>query len=93
VRGRHRAEIAQKILDRGGDDLLAVKDNQGSLAQALREFFADGQTAGFGKLTVSRHQTFEKDHGRIESRQAVWVTDLSWTSLCGRAGQSSPGWA
>lgn len=73
-----QTEIAQKILDRGGDYLLAVKDNQVTLAQALREFFADGETAGFGKLTVSRHRTVEKDHGRIEIRQAVWVSDLSW---------------
>lgn len=73
-----QTEIAQKILDRGGDYLLAVKDNQGALAGALREFFADGQTGGFGHLPVSRHQTVEKDHGRIETRQALWVTDLSW---------------
>jgi len=73
-----QTEIAQKILDRGGDYLLAVKDNQETLATALREFFADGETAGFGTLPVGRHQTVEKDHGRIETRQALWVTDLSW---------------
>lgn len=73
-----QTEIAQKILDRGGDYLLAVKDNQETLANALREFFTDGQTAGFGRLSVSRYQTVEKDHGRIETREALWVTDLSW---------------
>lgn len=73
-----QTEIAQKILDRGGDYLLAVKENQKSLAGALREFFADGATAGFGALPVSRYQSVEKDHGRIETRQAMWITDLSW---------------
>jgi predicted transposase YbfD/YdcC len=73
-----QTEIAQKILDRGGDYLLAVKDNQETLAIALREFFADGDSAGFGALPVSRHQTIEKEHGRIETRQAAWVTNLSW---------------
>ena len=73
-----QTEIAQKILDRGGDYLLAVKDNQETLATALREFFADGEAAGFGTLPVSRHQSVEKDHGRIETRQALWITDLSW---------------
>jgi predicted transposase YbfD/YdcC len=34
-----QTEIAQKILERGGDYLLAVKENQGRLAQALRVFF------------------------------------------------------
>jgi predicted transposase YbfD/YdcC len=70
--------IAQKILDRGGDYLLAVKGNQATLANALQDFFADGETAGFGALPVDRYQTVEKDHGRIETRQALWVTDLSW---------------
>ena len=73
-----QTEIARKILDRGGDYLLAVKDNQKDLADALREFFADGEIRGFGSLPVSRFQSLEKDHGRIETRQAMWVTDLSW---------------
>ena len=73
-----QTEIAQKILDRGGDYLLAVKDNQKDLADALREFFAEGETWGFGALPVSHYQSIEKDHGRIETRQAMWVSDLSW---------------
>lgn len=72
-----QTDIAQKILDRGGDYLLAVKDNQGTLADALREFFDDG-ARGFGALPVSRWETLEKDHGRIETRRALWVSDLSW---------------
>jgi predicted transposase YbfD/YdcC len=73
-----QTEIARKILDRGGDYLLAVKDNQKTLANALREFFADGATGGFGNLPVDSRQTVEKDHGRIETRRALWVSDLSW---------------
>lgn len=73
-----QTEIAQKIVDRGGDYLLAVKDNQETLANVLREFFAEGESSGFGNLPVSRHQTVEKDHGRIETRNHLWVTDLSW---------------
>jgi len=44
----------------------------------LREFFADGESAGFGTLSVSRCQTVEKEHGRIETRQSLWINDLSW---------------
>lgn len=72
-----QTEIAQKILDRGGDYLLAVKDNQGTLAEALKDFFADGE-CGFGSLPVSQWETLEKDHGRIECRRALWVNELSW---------------
>jgi len=73
-----QTEIARKIVERGGEYLLAVKDNQKTLADALREFFADGVANGFGKLPVSAFSTLEKDHGRIETRKALWVTNLSW---------------
>jgi predicted transposase YbfD/YdcC len=73
-----QTENAQKIVDQGGDYLLAVKDNQGRLSGALREFFAEADTGGFGALPVSRHATVEKDHGRIDTRCAVWVSDLTW---------------
>jgi len=68
-----QTEIAQKIVDQGGDYLLAVKDNQETLAKALLEFFAEGETGGFGTLPVSSHQTVGKDHGRIETRSHLWA--------------------
>ncbi|GHU38899.1 hypothetical protein AGMMS50256_38500 [Betaproteobacteria bacterium] len=73
-----QTEIAQKILERGGDYLLVVKDNQPRLAEVLNEFFAEGDTLGLGRLPVSRYETVEKGHGRIEIRRALWITDLSW---------------
>ena len=73
-----QTEIAEKIVAQGGDYLLAVKDNQENLAKALREFFAEGASGGFGNLSVNQYQTVGKDHGRIETRQHLWVTDLSW---------------
>jgi predicted transposase YbfD/YdcC len=73
-----QTEIAQKVVDQGGDYLLAVKDNQETLAKALREFFTEGDSGGFGALPVSRYETVGKDHGRIEIRRHAWVTDLSW---------------
>lgn len=73
-----QTEVAHKIVERGGDYLLAVKDNQPSLADALREFFAEGEQRGFGSLTLSRFETLEKEHGRIETRRYVWVSELNW---------------
>lgn len=69
-------EIAQKIVDQGGDYLLVVKDSQGQLARALRDFFTEADAGGFGIRPVSRYETVEKDHGRIETRRAVWVSHL-----------------
>jgi predicted transposase YbfD/YdcC len=73
-----QTDIAQKILDQGGDYLLSVKDNQESLAQALRDFFETTDKDGAGTLVISRCNSIDKDHGRIETRHAYWITDLYW---------------
>ena len=71
-------EIAEKIVGQGGNYLLALKANQGTLFEAVAEFYAEGQRHGFGSLTVSRFETLEKDHGRLETRRHVWVDTLDW---------------
>lgn len=73
-----QTQIAEKIVQRGGDYLLAVKENQGNLFEAVQEFYGEGQTRGFGSLAVSRFETLEKDHGRIETRRYVWIDKLDW---------------
>jgi len=71
-------EIAEKIVEQGGDYLLALKANQGKLFERVAEFYAEGHRHGFGSLAVSRFETLEKDHGRIETRRHVWVDKLDW---------------
>jgi predicted transposase YbfD/YdcC len=73
-----QTEIAEKIVARGGDYLLAVKENQGNLFEVVHEFFDEGQTRGFGNTAVSYFETLEKDHGRIETRRYVWIDRLDW---------------
>ena len=71
-------EIAEKIVGQGGDYLLALKANQGKLFESVEEFYTEGQRSGFGAQAVSRFETLEKDHGRIETRCHVWVGKLDW---------------
>lgn len=73
-----QTEIAEKIVAREGDYLLAVKENQGNLFEVVHEFFDEGQTRGFGNTAVSCFETLEKDHGRIETRRYVWIDRLDW---------------
>jgi hypothetical protein len=73
-----RQKLPRKLWIRAPDYLLAVKDNEGTLADTLRDFFAEGKSSVFGKLPINRYETVEKNHGRIETRRALWVTDLSW---------------
>lgn len=75
--------IAQQITDGGGDYVLAVKDNQPHLAEALKDFFASLNAPGYPKRPVSLHETLDKGHGRIETRRCVAVDELDWLDLLG----------
>ena len=75
--------IARQITDGGGDYVLAVKDNQPHLAEALRDFFASVNAPGHVRRGVSSHETLDKGHGRIETRRCVAVGELDWLDLLG----------
>ena len=70
-----QANIAQAIRDRGADYLLAVKDNQPTLADSLRDFFAQFEAAP-EKTPHSAAETIEKDHGRLETRRCYAFNQL-----------------
>jgi len=63
-----QTEIAQAILDAGADYVLAVKDNQPTLRDGISWFFLTRREKGFARTPVSRHQTRDKGHGRVETR-------------------------
>jgi len=70
-------EIAQAILDKKADDVLALKGNQGRLhedvvlfAQSPSRQRADGQ--------ITEHRSVEGDHGRIETRATTVFHDVTW---------------
>jgi predicted transposase YbfD/YdcC len=75
--------IAKQIVAGDGDYVLAVKDNQPQLAEALRDFFATLNAPGYSKREVSLHETLDKGHGRIETRRCVAVANLDWLELLG----------
>jgi predicted transposase YbfD/YdcC len=60
--------IAQKIIARGGDYLLTVKDNQEHLLADIRQSFADACEKGFAGLEHDTFETRERGHGREEYR-------------------------
>ena len=71
-----QANIAQAIRDRGADYVLAVKDNQPILAEALREFYAQFRAAPERTPHAVAH-TVEKDHGRLETRRCYAFDQLA----------------
>lgn len=66
--------IAKQIVEAGGDYLLAVKDNQKTLAEDIALFF-EKPPAGY---VLDEDTLVEKDHGRLETRCCRICTDVAW---------------
>ncbi|MEI8313751.1 MAG: ISAs1 family transposase [Verrucomicrobiota bacterium] len=71
-------EIAKKIIDKKADYVLALKGNQGSLREDVELFVAEQKAKGFQDTTISRDQTVDGDHGRIETRTTTVIHDVAW---------------
>lgn len=65
---------------------MAVKDNRKKLSQAIVEFFDTAEAFDFRNIAVQKNVCVEKDHGRIETRRAVFVPDVSWMDKLMREG-------
>ena len=61
-------EIAQKIVNAKADYLLAVKDNQPKLCEAIGDFFSEHLEDDLKQVSHRRHETHEKGHGRTDDR-------------------------
>jgi predicted transposase YbfD/YdcC len=70
--------IAQKIVDKKADYLLALKGNQATLRDDVALFVAEQKAAGFKHTRLSKDQTVDGDHGRIETRATTVIHDVAW---------------
>ena len=67
--------IAQQIVDADADYVLALKANQGQLHEDVKLLF-DGITDNrLPDVQTDTAQTIDGDHGRIETRTAITVSD------------------
>jgi predicted transposase YbfD/YdcC len=80
--------LSAQIVERGGDYLWVVKENQERLYQDIERLFApDKPKPGFGKISTDFQQaeTVNKGHGRMEKRHiqtSAMLNDyLDWPGL------------
>src|SRR5438270_7960381 len=71
-------DIAQKIIATKADYVLALKGNQGSLREDIELFVAEQKATAFKDTKISRDQTVDGDHGRIETRTTTVIHDVEW---------------
>src|SRR5688500_839549 len=70
--------IAEQILNKNADYVLALKGNQGTLHDDVEVFAAEQKANHFKDTKVSRHETVDGDHGRIETRTYTAIHDVAW---------------
>ncbi len=71
-------EIARQIVDQEADYVLALKGNQGNLREDVEMFFEHAQQCDFKDIPHQVYETTDGDHGRVEVRRYVTVSDLDW---------------
>jgi len=83
-------EIAKQIHEKGADYVLAVKENQPSLHEAIEEYFQTADQSQFAEVPVEVHTEVDGEHGRIETRRYELVADIrtlphpeDWPGLSG----------
>lgn len=61
-------EIARQIVASGANYVLAVKDNQPKLHEAIRDYFAEHLEDDCRSIPCRRYESHEKGHGRSDDR-------------------------
>ena len=70
--------IAKIIIAKKADYLIALKGNQGTLHDDVKRLVAEQKANDFKDVEISRHETVDGDHGRIETRNYTVFHDVGW---------------
>lgn len=74
-------------MEKGGDYVLALKDNQPTLHEDVKRVFDDARRDGWNNRGHDTHTESDKGHGRIEQRTTTITWDAAWLfNTCGWAG-------
>lgn len=70
--------IAQTILDRKADYVLALKGNRGAMFHSVKRYVKKHDELGYSGHGALVHETRETSHGREEMRRVRVVDDVAW---------------
>jgi len=70
-----QTEIAEQIIDREAEYVLALKENQGNLYADVELLFADLEASQYQAYAFDHEKTVNKGHGRIEIRECWTISD------------------
>jgi len=70
-----QTDIAEKIIEREAEYVLALKENQGHLYADVERLFDDLEDSQYQAYAFDYQKTVNKDHGRIEIRECWTISD------------------
>ena len=73
-----QVDIAEKIIDREANYLLALKKNQLNLYESVEEYFKWARTEPIEKKQLKEYSYEEHEHGRYVYRTVEVCNDVSW---------------
>ena len=82
-----QTEIAQKIVAEGGDYVLALKGNQGTLHDEVKDLFAYAGEIKFKEVTHDFARSIDKNHGRFEIRRYWTISDPEFIAFLNPKGK------
>ena len=71
-------EIAEKIVEKGADYILSLKENQKTLYNDIKLYLDDIVKDKEVIKSSNYHKTVEKGHGKIEIRKCVISEEIGW---------------
>lgn len=79
-----QTDIAETIVAKGADYVLAVKANQGKLHADLKDLFDGAAEVAFREVPHTHDRQVTKDHGRLEIRECWVITDPEYLDFVRR---------
>ncbi len=72
-------DTVERVLERGADYIVGIKGNQNTLEAEVSNFFEQAKTVDYEEVEgITRSETHEKGHGRIEHRSVCVTNELDW---------------
>ncbi len=70
-------EIVKKVVEKGSDYVLSLKENQLTLCHEVQEYFSAAENAPKQYPEIKQMKTCDCAHGRIESRTYYLSTEIN----------------
>lgn len=70
--------IADKIVEKGADYVLALKGNQGNLVDEVENYYQQAERINFEGVECDAVGSKEYAHGRLEKREVYTTEDIDW---------------